>query len=154
MPDLDRSQEKMLFAWQHELQHQLAGEPSSWIPLLLLFLAYPARLYLRWAEWSGGLLMLSWILALLYCATGVSESFTTVSSERSDWLAQNAAYYYRFILIPTVIKQVVFTLPFFVVPQLRLPGREARILLVIAAFSMVDVALLSILPQRLLAAGI
>jgi len=98
--------------------------------------------------------MLSWILALLYCVNGVRGSFSTVSSERPDWFAQNTADYFRFILIPTSIKQVVLTLPFFVIPQLRLPAPEARILLVIAAFSIVDVALLSILPHRLLGAGI
>lgn len=138
-------------AWQQDLRWYLAGEPWSWIPLLLFLVAYPARLRLTGTEFATGLILASWLLASLYCLGGLQESFGTVNSENPSWFADNTSAYRRLILIPALIKQLGFTLPFLILRPLRLSKSESRLVVIFIILASVDLILLSTLPQSLFA---
>lgn len=138
-------------AWQQDLRWYLAGEPWSWIPLLLLVASYPARLRLTGTEFATGLILASWLLASLYCLGGLQESFGTASSENPSWFADNTSAYRRLILIPTLIKQLGLTLPFLFLHPLRLPKSESRLVVIFIILASLDLVLLSTLPHSLFA---
>jgi hypothetical protein len=139
----------MVSVWQNYLQSHLVGDPWSWVSLVLLLAAYPARLFHRNIELPSALIIISWVLMLLYCVNGVFQSFETTSSENQLWLHLNTMDYYSKTLIPATMKQMVLTLPFLLLQRLQLPPSETRLLLLFVGLAGLDVALLSTFPQHI-----
>ena len=140
----------MITLWPNYTQYLFPGEPWAWIPLLILFAAYPARFFCNTIEVSSGLIFISWALVFLYCLISIGMTFSTASSENSEWFRQNTSDYYEFVLSTTAIRQVIFTLPFLFHRRLRLPKVETKSLLIFIGVGGTDIALLSTLPQLLL----
>ena len=141
---------KMVTLWINYLQSVLAGDTWAWIPLLVMFAAYTARVLCNTNEVSSGLVFISWALVFLYCLIRMVETFSTASSENSEWFRENTTHYYVFILIPAAIKQLIFTLPFLFHRKLRLSTDDTKLLLIFICVGGTDIFLLSTLPQILL----
>jgi len=137
----------MLF--QEYLQHYLLGYAWSWAPVAVIIAAYPVRLHQERTEFPSALILISWILMFLFCSIELINSFDTVSSEFKFWFEFNTLDYYSTILIPSVCKQALLTLPFLLSEKLSLPVRRMKLLVCSIGILGIDMALLSTFPQHL-----
>ena len=74
------------------------------------------------------------------------HSFSTSSSEYTYWFEDNTLKYYSRIFVPALVKQVIITLPFFMVSRLEFSKRENRIFLLLVVGACLDLVILSTFP--------
>ena len=111
--------------------------------MLLIVLAYVARLYLKKSEVSVFLLTSAWVVTVLSLLHLLGMVGATTSSENPNWLADNIFRYYSELLIPDIMRLAVLTLPFFYFSSLLLPREYVKLFMGIVVFACLDLVILS-----------